>query len=117
MQFCTYTSIWKLGSKSLSPDVLHPESVCSAFYIELFDTSLCILILKTTPSPAFTSRYNNREQSHSLSVLSVKELRFGSGTSVNTTHHSVVNKDPVHLHSLIAFTVDRVNSYFQPIKI
>lgn len=116
MQFCIYAFIWKLGSKSHSPDLLHPESVCSDFYIELFDTSLCVLILKTTPSPVFTSSYNNREQSHPLSVLSVKELRFGSGTSVNATHHSVVNRDPVHLHSLIAFTVDRVNRYFQPIK-
>lgn len=115
MQFCTYTFIWKAGSKSHFSVVLHPDS--PEFYIELFDTFLCILILKTTPSAVFTSSYNNnREQSHPLSVLSVKEQRFGSGTSVNTTHYSVVNKDPVHLHSLIAFTVDRVNRYFQPIK-
>lgn len=72
--------------------------------------------LNTPPSYVLTTSYNNREQSHPLSVFSTKELRFGSDAGVNATHHSVVNKDPVHLHSLTAFTVDRVNTYFHPIK-
>lgn len=85
-------------------------------YIQLLDTFLCLLILKAPPSPVFTPSYNNREQSHPLSLFSAKELRSGSDTGVTATHHSVVNEDPVHLHSLIAFTVDRVNRYFHPIK-
>lgn len=80
--------------------------------MQLFDT----LILKAPPSPVFPPSCNNREQSHPLSVFGAKELRSGSDTGVNATHHSVVNKDPVHLHALIAFTVDRLNRYFHPIK-
>lgn len=85
-------------------------------FTQLLGTFLCILILKAPPSPVFAPSYNNREQSHLLSVFSAKELRSGSDISVNATHHSVVNKDPVHLHSLITFTVDRVNRHFHPMK-
>lgn len=69
-------------------------------YIQLFGAFLCILIFKAPQSPVFTPSYNNREQSYLLSIFRAKKLRSGSDTGVNTTHHSVVNKDLVYLHLL-----------------
>jgi len=83
-------------------------------YIQSFDTFLSIL--KVPPSPVFTPSYITESNHVLCQSFSAKELRSGSDTGVNATHHSVVNKDPVHLHSLIAYMVDRVNRYFHPIK-